>query len=609
MTGKQKKMLLRIAISLVLLIIVHFLPFVGIGKTILYFAVYILIGGGILIKSAKNIMRGSFFDENFLMAVATVGAFCIGEYSEAVFVMLFFQIGELLESYAVGKTRKSIASLMDIRPDYANKIVGGSIIKISPEEAEIGDEIIVRAGERIPLDGVVVSGSTAIDSSAITGESLPIDVGEGDEVVSGCVNLSGVVTVRVKKKYGDSTVAKILNLVENASMKKAPAEKFITKFSKYYTPAVIGMAVCVAVFGPLVTGSPFVVWFKNALIFLVISCPCALVISVPLSFFAGIGGASKKGLLVKGSNYFELLSKAKVAVFDKTGTLTEGKFAVREIFSKNGYSADEVLRIAASAEKYTLHPIGCSVRESYSGKILDVEKAEEISGKGVRSIVNGKVACIGNMALMKSENVSVDDAELNGVYVAYDGIYIGRIIISDSIKPTAKVAIEALKKLGIKRTVMLTGDSSGSAEEVAREIGIDEVYSSLLPDEKVNILEEIISDNDNGSVIYTGDGINDAPVLARADVGIGMGAIGSDAAVEAADVVLMDDDLLSVAKALKISQKTLSIVNQNIIFSLGVKIAVMILSVFSMAQMWLAVIADVGVMLIAVLNSLRAMKQ
>lgn len=609
MTKKQKKRLYRIIAAFAMFLAVRLAPMRDTVKTVLYLAVYLFIGGDVLLKAAKNVVRGSLFDEDFLMAVATVGASCIGEYSEAVFVMLFFQTGELLESYAVGKTRKSISKLMDIRPDYANKEINGEIIQVAPESVEIGDEIIVKVGERIPLDGTIVFGSTSVDTSAITGEPLPKNIGEGDDVVSGCVNLSGAIMVRVSKKYTDSTVSKILDLVENAAMKKAPSEKFITKFSKYYTPAVVGAAICVAVLGPLLTGAPFVQWLKNALIFLVISCPCALVISVPLTFFAGIGGASKKGILVKGSNYFELLSKARVAVFDKTGTLTGGKFSVSKIVSKNGYTADDVLRIAASAEKFTFHPIGISVREAYKGEEMNTEKAEEISGKGVKAVVDGKTVCVGNASLVESENITVDEGDKDGVYVACNGTYIGRIILSDCVKPNAKEAIRELKRLGISKTVMLTGDTADNANKVADDVGIDVVHSSLLPDEKVYILEEIISNNEKGSVVYVGDGINDAPVLARADVGIGMGALGSDAAVEAADVVLMDDNLLSAAAAVRISKKTLSVVRQNIVFSLGIKTAVLVLSVFGAAQMWEAVFADVGVMLIAVLNSLRAMKQ
>lgn len=609
MTKKQKNRLLRIVAAFVLFLAVRLIPMGDGIRTALYLAVYAFIGGDVLYKAARNVMRGSLFDEDFLMAIATVGSVCIGEYSEAVFVMLFFQAGELLESYAVGKTRKSISELMDIRPDYANKDINGEIVRVSPESVAVGDEIIVKVGEKIPLDGVVSAGATAVDTSAITGEPLPKNVAVGDEVVSGCVNLSGAITVRVSKKYADSTVSKILNLVENAAMKKAPAEKFITKFSKYYTPSVVGAAVCVAVFGPILTGAPFVQWLKNALIFLVISCPCALVISVPLAFFAGIGGASKNGILVKGSSYFELLAKAQVAVFDKTGTLTGGKFSVSKIIPKNDYSADEVLCIAASAEKFTLHPIGCSVREAYSGELMNTETAEEISGKGVRAIVDGKTVCVGNASLMESENIAVDNTDKDGIYVSCDGIYIGRIIVTDCVKPNAKEAVRGLKRLGISKTVMLTGDTAVNADSIAGAVGIDEVHSSLLPDEKVYILEEIISKCEKGSVVYVGDGINDAPVLARADVGIGMGALGSDAAVEAADVVLMDDNLLSAVKAVKISKKTLSVVRQNIVFSLGVKATILILSVLGAAQMWQAVFADVGVMLIAVLNSLRAMKQ
>ncbi len=610
MTKKQKKVLIKIIISLAMFIGANVISPDGIWGFLSFAAVYLVIGGGILIKAGKNILSGSVFDENFLMAVATLGAFAIGEYSEGVFVMLFFQVGELMESYAVGKSRKSIASLMDIRPDSANILKEGKITAVSPEQVEIGDEIVISAGERVPLDGVIVSGNTTVDTSALTGEAIPRELSSGDDIISGCVNLSGTVTVRVTRGYEESTVSKILDLVENASMKKARAENFITKFSRYYTPIVVAAAVCVAVLGPVITGDAIYTWFRNALIFLVVSCPCALVISVPLAFFGGIGGASKCGILVKGSNYFELLANAGVVVFDKTGTLTKGSFEVNRIICENGADEETVLKYAALAEKYTLHPIGISIRNSYKGKEDYDVKVNEIAGKGVKADFDGKRVCVGSIRLMKDEGIAVNNSDdnLTGVYVSCDGIYIGRIILSDALKESTKSGISALKLAGIRKTVMLTGDKADSALQVADDAGIDEVHYELLPDNKVYILEEIISSNKKGSVVYVGDGINDAPVLARADVGIGMGALGSDAAIEAADVVLMDDNIGGTAKAIKISKKTLRIVRENIIFSLTVKAVVLVLGLFGAAQMWQAVFADVGVSFIAILNSMRALR-
>ncbi|MBQ6998169.1 MAG: cadmium-translocating P-type ATPase [Clostridia bacterium] len=610
MTNKQKKILKKIIISFILFITASILPFEGVVAFVAFFAVYLFIGGDILLKAVRNIFHGNVFDENFLMAIATIGAFAIGEYAEGVFVMLFFQVGELLESYAVGKSRKSITSLMNIRPDYANVLKDGELVAVAPATVRIGDEIIIKAGERVPLDGIVVDGTTTVDTSALTGEAIPQELSKGDTIVSGCVNLSGTVTVKVTKEFGESTVSKILDLVENAAMKKAHTENFITKFSKYYTPFVVLAAVCVASIGPLFTGDAFSVWIKNALIFLVVSCPCALVISVPMAFFGGIGGASRCGILVKGSNYFELLAKARIVALDKTGTLTKGKFSVCEVIAENGYDKETVLKLAASAEKYTLHPIGISIRESYTGTVTDDIETTEIAGKGIKAEVDGKIVCVGNISLMYDEKIELqpsDDAR-SVVYVSYDGIYIGRIIIADTVKDTSAKAISVLKDSGVESTVMLTGDKEEIALTVAEELGIDKVYSSLLPNEKVNILEDIIASTQNGSVIYVGDGINDAPVLARADVGIGMGAFGSDAAIEAADVVLMDDDLNGVAKAIKISKKTLAIVHENIVFSLAIKGIVLILGAFGIAQMWQAVFADVGVSCIAILNAMRTLK-
>lgn len=609
MTGKQKKNLTKIIISFIIFLLANFLPLKGIWVFSVFLVMYLIIGGDILLKAARNVKNGNAFDENFLMAIATIGAFIIGEYSEGVFVMLFFQVGELLESYAVGKSRKSVAELMDIRPDHVNVYNNGELVTVDPKSVNIGDEIIIKAGERIPLDGIIISGNTTVDTSALTGESIPNNLYEGDDVVSGCLNLSGTITVKVTKVFDESTVSKILDLVENASMKKAHAENFITKFSKYYTPSVVAAAFCVAILGPVITGDALSIWFKNALIFLVVSCPCALVISVPMAFFGGIGGASKCGILIKGSNYFEVLAKSNIIAFDKTGTLTEGKFKICDIIAYNGYNKEEVLKYAAIAEKYTLHPIGLSVREAYKGKIPEAIKIEEYAGKGVKAYIDDKVICVGNTYMMKDENISIEslDDDNTSVYVSYDGIYIGRIIISDAIKKTSKNAISCLKHKGIEKTVMLTGDKLFVAQTVADHIGIDEIYAELLPDEKVYILEEIISKNQIGNVLYIGDGINDAPVLARADAGIGMGAFGSDAAIEAADVVLMNDDLNDVVKAIEISRKTLRIVKENIIFSLTVKGIVLLLGVFGLAQMWMAVFADVGVSFAAILNSMRTL--
>jgi len=611
MNKRQKRTMIKIILSIILYAVVKLLPVDGIYDFAAFFLVYIIIGGDVLLKAARNIIRGSIFDENFLMSVATLGAFAIGEYSEGVFVMLFYQIGELMQSYAVGKSRKSISALMDIRPDYANILKDGKLFRVSPEDVKIGDEIIVRPGEKVPLDGEVVSGTTTVDTSPITGESIPKSIGVCDHIISGCVNLTGRVTVKVTQVYGESTVSKILDLVENASLKKATAEKFITKFSKYYTPAVVIAALCVAIILPVITGEAFSVWFRNALIFLVVSCPCALVISVPLAFFCGIGRASASGILIKGSNYFEFLANAKIAVFDKTGTLTKGKFEIKKIFPADGFEEEYVLRIAAIAEKYTLHPIGKSITAAFKGEISEADEINEVPGGGIVANFEGKAIVVGNHRFMCEKGISLPEVQnpFNTVYVSFDGIYIGRIVVGDEIKVQSASAIGLLKSEGVKKTIILTGDTESNAEAIGDALAVDEVYSCLLPYEKVSKMEEIISSNTSGNVIYVGDGVNDAPVLARADVGIAMGAYGSAAAIEAADAVIMDDNPENVSKAIKIAKKTLAIARENIIFALGVKVIVLILGVLGLARMWEAVFADVGVSVLAILNSLRILKK
>ena len=626
MSRKQKNMLVRIIVTAVLFAgLFVFEKFVPITSRILRLAVYmvpyLVISYDILKKAFKGIIKGQVFDENFLMAVASVGAVAIavyenGSYNEAVAVMLFYQIGELFQSYAVGKSRRSISELMDIRPDYANIEVDGKIEQVDPDEVEVGSIIVVSAGEKIPIDGVIVEGSTTLDTSSLTGESVPRNAKENDEVISGCINLSGTVRIRTTKPFGESTVSKILDLVENSSSKKSKSEQFISKFARIYTPAVCGGALALALIPPVVSliigkEAMWLTWIYRALTFLVISCPCALVISIPLSFFAGIGGASKEGVLVKGSNYLETLSKTKIVVFDKTGTMTKGKFEVTEI-APIGIDRDELLRLTAYAESYSSHPISRSIKDAY-GKEIDASKisdVNEISGNGVLAVVDGKKVAAGNSKLMDKLGVEYTDCSKVGtvVYVAVDGKYCGYILISDALKPTSVSAVKAMKDCGVRKTVMLTGDSNKVADAVAKELGADEVYSELLPADKVSQVERLLADKgEKEKLAFVGDGINDAPVLSRADIGIAMGALGSDAAIEAADIVLMDDDPMKISKAIKISSKCLRIVNENIYFALGVKALCLILGAVGIANMWVAIFADVGVMVIAVLNAIRAL--
>ena len=611
MTDKHKRMLLRILGCGILLTLGLTLPVQGDGKLFFFLPAYLLIGWDILFKAFRNICRGKVFDENFLMSAASVGAFFIREYPEAVAVMLFYQVGELFQSYAVGKSRASIARLMDIRPDYANVSRDGILVRTDPDEVEIGEEIVVTPGERIPLDGVVLSGSGSLDASALTGESIPRTCEEGDEVISGCINLSGVLSIRVTKPYGDSTVAKILDLVENAASQKARTERFITRFARVYTPAVVIFALLLAVIPPLfVSGFPIGEWIYRALSFLVVSCPCALVISVPLSFFGGIGGASRNGILVKGSHYMEALAKTETAVFDKTGTLTKGEFTVSRI-QPVGISERDLLETAALAESRSNHPISLSLRKAY-GRDIDggrIGQMEELAGYGMRADIEGKQVLAGNERLLEKEGIVIPVSGIAGtvVHVAIQGEYKGYISISDVVKPDAKSAVEGLKNLGVK-TVMLTGDSGEAGGEVARQLGLDEVYSQLLPADKVREVERLLSEKSKrGSLAFIGDGINDAPVLARADIGVAMGALGSDAAIEAADIVLMDDHPSKILTAISIAKKTLRIAGQNIWFALSVKAVVLLLSATGNASLWVAVFADVGVSVIAILNAMRAL--
>lgn len=626
MSRKQKKMLVRIIVTAVLFAgLFVFEKFVPITSRILRLAVYmvpyLVISYDILKKAFKGIIKGQVFGENFLMAVASVGAVAIavyenGSYNEAVAVMLFYQIGELFQSYAVGKSRRSISELMDIRPDYANIEVDGKIEQVDPDEVEVGSIIVVSAGEKIPIDGVIVEGSTTLDTAALTGESVPRSVKESDEVISGCINLTGTVRIRTTKPFGESTVSKILDLVENSSSKKSKSEQFISKFARIYTPAVCGGALALALLPPVVSliigkDAMWLTWIYRALTFLVISCPCALVISIPLSFFAGIGGASKEGVLVKGSNYLETLSKTKIVVFDKTGTMTKGNFEVTEI-APVGVENNELLRLAAYAESYSSHPISKSIKSAY-GKEIDnakISDVNEISGNGVLAVVDGKKVAAGNSKLMDKLGVEYTACSKVGtvVYVAVDGKYCGYILISDALKPTSVSAVKAMKDCGVRKTVMLTGDSKKVADAVAKELGADEVYSELLPADKVSQVERLLADKgEKEKLAFVGDGINDAPVLSRADIGIAMGALGSDAAIEAADIVLMDDDPMKISKAIKISSKCLRIVNENIYFALGVKALCLILGAVGIANMWVAIFADVGVMVLAVLNAIRAL--
>ncbi len=618
MTRKQKKLLLRILLSAALMLVLWLLPVEGWWRFGLFLIPYLVIGYDILIKAGRGIISLQPFDENFLMAVATVGAIALGEYTEGVAVMLFYQVGELFQSYAIGKSRRSISALMDIHPDFANlEDSAGQVHEIDPDEVEVGSILVVRPGEKIPIDGVVVSGSSALNTVSLTGESLPREVGEGDHVISGCINLSGLLRIRTEKLFGESTVSKILELVENASSKKSRSEQFISKFARIYTPAVCIGALALAILPPLgmlLLGDVplWAEWIKRALTFLVISCPCALVISIPLSFFAGIGGASRAGVLVKGSNYLETLSRVRTVAFDKTGTLTEGVFDVEEVIPE-GISASALLEYAALAETYSTHPIAESLRRALKtpqdpARVQDVK---EIGGAGVSARIDGKTVAVGNLRLMHSlqPDLTPTDAYGTAVYVAIDGAYRGVILISDRIKPTAKTALASLRHTGVTRTVMLTGDRQAAGERVARELGINECRAELLPQDKLQVLEELIAERQNGgAVAFVGDGINDAPVLTRADIGIAMGALGSDAAIEAADVVLMDDNPEKIATALRLSRKCMRIVRQNIVFALGVKAACLILGALGIANMWIAVFADVGVMVLAVLNAIRAMR-
>lgn len=617
MSKKLKKRIKRVGtgavIYLAAVLAARLVPHLNVNiELILFLAAYFVIGGDVVKTAVKNIGQGQVFDENFLMTVATVGAFIVGEYPEAVAVMLFYQVGECFQSYAVNRSRKSIAELMDIRPDYANVIRGAEAVTVSPDEVAVGETILIKPGERIPLDGTVTKGNSALDTMALTGESLPRDVAEGEEVISGCVNLSGVLEVKVSKAFGESTVAKILDLVENAGSKKSEAEHFISKFARYYTPVVVGCAVLLAVLPPLITGGGFSTWIYRALSFLVISCPCALVISIPLSFFGGLGGASKAGILVKGSNYLEALSDAEMIVMDKTGTLTKGIFAVRSIVPADGVPEAELLESAACAESYSNHPISKSLLTAY-GKEVDKSRlndVEEIAGYGVSAVLDGSRIYAGNDRLMKREGIDAAEPDAVGtiVHVAREAEYLGYIVIADEIKPDAADAVRDFRRAGMKHIVMLTGDKKRVADSVAEELGIDEVYSELLPGDKVEQVERLLSSkSEKGRLIFVGDGINDAPVLARADIGVAMGGLGSDAAIEAADVVIMTDEPSKIAKAIQISKKTLVIVKENIIFAIGVKILVLLLAAAGIATMWAAVFADVGVAVIAILNAMRAM--
>ena len=612
MSKKQKRMLFRVLASAVLFAVALLLPTEGWLRLFTFLIPYAVIAWDVLWRAVRNIAHGQVFDENFLMSLATVGALATGEYPEAVFVMLFYQVGELFQSYAVDQSRKSITSLMDIRPDYANIEVDGQLRQVDPEDVAVGDTIVIKAGERIPLDGVVLEGTSNVDTAALTGESLPREAQPGDDVISGCVNLSGLLRVRVTKAFEESTVAKILDLVENYSSKKAKAENFITKFARYYTPAVVLAAVALALLPPLFTSIQWVDSIQRALNFLVVSCPCALVISVPLSFFGGIGGASKNGILVKGGNYLEVLAKTELVVFDKTGTLTRGVFNVTAIHPDHCGEA-QLLELAALAESYSDHPISRSLKEAY-GKELDasrVSNVEELSGRGVRATVDGRQICAGNDKLMEDIGVSWHPCHRVGttVHVASDGVYLGHIVISDEVKPDAKEAITALKACGVRRTVMLTGDAKAVGESVAQELGLDEVHTQLLPADKVTRVEALLGEvSPKGALAFVGDGINDAPVLSRADIGIAMGGLGSDAAIEAADIVLMDDKPSKLADAIRIARRTLAIVRQNIVFALAVKFLVLALSAAGVANMWEAVFADVGVSVIAILNAMRALK-
>lgn len=618
LTKKQRRTLIRIASSAVLLIgayaVTRLVSMPWWAAPVIFLVPYGVIGWDILWRAIRNIAHGQIFDENFLMCIATIGAFALGEYPEGVFVMLFYQVGELFQSYAVGKSRRSVAEMMDIRPDYANVRRDGVLVQVDPEEIAVGDVIVVKPGERVPLDGVILSGTSTLDTAALTGEALPREAEAGDDVISGCINIGGLLEVRVTKGFGQSTVSRILELVENSSSKKAKAENFITKFARYYTPCVVAAALLLAVVPPLVLGGAWGEWIQRALIFLVISCPCALVISVPLSFFGGIGGASKQGILVKGGNYLEVLSKAEYVVFDKTGTLTKGVFNVTAIHPDT-CSEGQLLELAAYAESYSDHPISRSLKEAYGMDIDNsrIGEVKELSGRGVEAVVDGVPVSAGNDKLMQEIGVEWHPCHKTGttVHIAINKKYAGHIVISDEIKSDSKAAIGALKEISVKKTVMLTGDAKEVGESTAAELGLDKAYTKLLPADKVMRVEELLKEKGegkkSGALVFVGDGINDAPVLSRADVGVAMGAIGSDAAIEAADIVLMDDKPSKVAAAIKISKRTMRIVRQNIVFALAVKLAVMILGALGFANMWAAVFADVGVSVLAILNAMRAL--
>lgn len=618
MNKKQKKSLIKIIITAVLMVAFSFIPEnMKLIRFAAFMVPYLVIGFDTLKKAVKGILKKQVFDENFLMAVATVGAICLGEYQEGVAVMLFYQIGELFESYAVGKSRRNISELMDIRPDFANIMVDGELTQVDPDEVAVGETIIVQPGEKIPIDGIIVEGKANLDTAALTGESVPREAAEGDEVISGCINLNGLLKIKTTKEFGESTVSKILELVENASMRKSKSEDFISRFARVYTPAVCYAALALAVVPPLVNiiignSSNFVIWIYRALTCLVISCPCALVISIPLSFFAGIGGASRAGVLVKGSNYLEMLSKVKLVVMDKTGTLTEGVFEVTKINPVGNLTREELVELAAGAESYSNHPISKSLKAACEKEIDKdcVAEVEEISGQGIIATVNGSKVAVGNSRLMDALSLKYEETVMAGTicHVAKDGAYAGYILISDRIKATSKTAIKSMKEAGVKKVIMLTGDSKSVAEEVADKLGVDEVYNELLPQDKVDKVEKLLeAKNPKEMLAFVGDGINDAPVLGRSDIGIAMGAMGSDAAIEAADVVLMDDDPAKIAKAIKISRKCMRLVYENIYFAIGVKALCLLLGALGIANMWYAIFADVGVMILAVLNAIRAL--
>lgn len=610
----NKGEIIRLAIGAIIFGIATAMKFPNSVELILYLVSYVLVGGEVVLGACRNIIKGQVFDENFLMTIATVGAFAIGEYPEGVAVMLFYQIGEMFQDMAVNRSRKSISALMDIRPDFANLKINGDIKKVEPEEVRIGDVVVVKPGEKVPLDGKVIEGNSMIDTAALTGESVPREVGVGDSILSGVINKNGLLTIKVEKEFGDSTVSKILDLVQNASSKKAPTENFITKFARFYTPAVVFAALALAVIPPLVIeGATFSQWIYRALAFLVVSCPCALVVSIPLGFFGGIGGASKNGILVKGGNYLEALNSVEMVVFDKTGTLTKGIFKVTEIKPENNISKEELMNLAAYAENYSNHPIAASILKAYDKEISKdkIKDYKEISGHGVKVLLDEKEVLAGNYKLMNEENIPYKQVETIGtvVHVAVDKKYAGYIVISDEVKEDSAKAIKALKNIGIKKSIMLTGDNKTVGIKIAEELGLDEVHAELLPDQKVEKLEALFKEKSNkGKIVFVGDGINDAPVLARADIGIAMGGVGSDAAIEAADVVIMTDEPSKIATAIKIAKKTRSIVMQNIVFALGVKLVILVLVAAGMGTMWEAVFGDVGVALIAVLNAMRAMK-